>query len=55
MTLIAGVVGILAAAITDLDTNILPLQIVPALAAALIARLSSTLIACAAGFGIGIL
>jgi branched-chain amino acid transport system permease protein len=53
--LIAGVVGILAAAITELDTSILPLQIVPALAAALLAGLSSIPIACAAGFGIGVL
>ncbi len=52
--LIAGGVGILAAAITELDTDVLPLQIVPALAAALLAGLSSIEIACAAGFAIGI-
>jgi len=40
--LIAGIVGIIAAAITELDTNTLPLQIVPALAAALLAGLSSS-------------
>ena len=53
--LIAGIVGIIAAAITELDTNTLPLQIVPALAAALLAGLSSITIACVAGFGIGVL
>jgi ABC-type branched-subunit amino acid transport system ATPase component/ABC-type branched-subunit amino acid transport system permease subunit len=53
--LIAGVVGIIAAAITDLDTSTLPLQIVPALAAALLAGLTSISIATAAGFGIGVL
>ena len=52
---IAGGVGILAASITELDTSTLPLQIVPALAAALLAGMSSCWIACAAGFGIGIL
>ena len=52
--LIAGGVGILAAAITELDTDILPLQIVPALGAALLAGLSSIEIACAAGFAIGV-
>ena len=53
--LIAGIVGIIAAAITELDSSTLPLQIVPALAAALLAGLSSITIACAAGFGIGVL
>ncbi|HEY7967056.1 MAG TPA: ATP-binding cassette domain-containing protein [Solirubrobacteraceae bacterium] len=53
--LIAGIVGIIAAAITELDTNTLPLQIVPALAAALLAGLTSITVACAAGFGIGVL
>ena len=53
--LIAGGVGILAASITELDTSTLPLQIVPALAAAVLAGMSSCWIACAAGFGIGIL
>ena len=47
---IAGGVGILAASITELDTSTLPLQIVPALAAALLAGMSSCWIACAAGF-----
>jgi branched-chain amino acid transport system permease protein len=53
-SLIAGGVGILAASITQLDTETLPLQIVPALAAALIARFTSFGLACAAGIGLGI-
>src|SRR6185437_1818412 len=53
-SLIAGGVGILAASITQLDTETLPLQIVPALAAALIAGFTSFGIACAAGIGLGI-
>ena len=51
--LIAGGVGIIAAAITELDTSTLPLQIVPALAAALLAGLTSIGVACAAGIGLG--
>jgi branched-chain amino acid transport system permease protein len=54
-SLIAGGFGILAASITQLDSITLPLQIVPALAAALLARFTSFGIACAAGLGIGIL
>jgi len=54
-SLIAGGIGILAASITQLDSVTLPLQIVPALAAALLARFTSFGIACAAGLGIGIL
>jgi branched-chain amino acid transport system permease protein len=54
-SLIAGGIGILAASVTQLDPLTLPLQIVPALAAALLARFTSFGIACAAGFGIGIL
>ncbi|HJS94245.1 MAG TPA: ATP-binding cassette domain-containing protein [Solirubrobacteraceae bacterium] len=53
-SLIAGAVGILAASITQLDTETLPLQIVPALAAALLARFTSFGIACAAGIALGI-
>jgi branched-chain amino acid transport system permease protein len=53
--LVAGSVGILAASITQLDSSTLPLQIVPALAAALLAGFSSFGIACAAGIGIGAL
>src|ERR1700744_5764110 len=52
---IAGAVGILAAAITELDSETLPLQIVPALTAALIARFTSFGLACAAGLGLGII
>ena len=51
---IAGGIGILAASITQLDTETLPLQIVPALAAALLAGFTSFGIACAAGIGLGI-
>jgi len=54
-SLIAGIIGILAASITQLDPTTLPLQIVPALAAALIAGFSSFGVATAAAFGIGIL
>jgi branched-chain amino acid transport system permease protein len=53
--LVAGSIGVLAASITQLDTVSLPLQVVPALAAALLARLTSFSIAAAAGFGIGII
>jgi branched-chain amino acid transport system permease protein len=52
---IAGAVGILASSITQLDPETLPLQIIPALAAALIANFSSFTLAAAAAFGIGIL
>ena len=54
-SVIAGGIGILAASITQLDTETLPLQIVPALAAALLARFTSFGIACAAGIGLGII
>jgi branched-chain amino acid transport system permease protein len=54
-SLIAGGLGILAASITELDSETLPLQIVPALAAALLARFTSFGIACAVGIGLGIL
>jgi branched-chain amino acid transport system permease protein len=53
--LLAGALGILAASITELDPETLPLQIIPALAAALLASFTSFGIACAASFGIGIL
>jgi branched-chain amino acid transport system permease protein len=53
-SLVAGAVGVLAASVTQLDAISLPLQVVPALAAALLARLTSFSIACAAGLGIGI-
>jgi branched-chain amino acid transport system permease protein len=54
-SVVAGGVGVLAASVTQLDTESLPLQVVPALAAALLARLTSFGVACAAGLGIGIL
>jgi branched-chain amino acid transport system permease protein len=54
-SVVAGSIGVLAASITQLDASSLPLQVVPALAAALLARLTSFGIACAAGLGIGII
>ncbi|MGH3153393.1 MAG: ABC transporter permease, partial [Streptosporangiaceae bacterium] len=54
-SLVAGALGILAASITSLDPNTLPLQVIPALAAALIASFTSFGIACAASIGIGIM
>jgi branched-chain amino acid transport system permease protein len=54
-SVVAGAVGVLAASITQLDAVSLPLQVVPALAAALLARLTSFSIACAAGLGIGVI
>jgi branched-chain amino acid transport system permease protein len=53
--LIAGALGILAASLTSLDSETLPLQIVPALAAALLARFTSFSLACAAGIALGII
>jgi len=53
--LVAGGLGILAASITSLDPQTLPLLIIPALAAALIAQFTSFGVACAAAIGIGIL
>ena len=53
-SVVAGAVGVLAASVTQLDAISLPLQVVPALAAALLARLTSFGIACAVGLGIGI-
>ncbi len=54
-SLVAGALGILAASITSLDPSTLPLQIIPALAAALIASFTSFGIAVAASLGIGIM
>jgi branched-chain amino acid transport system permease protein len=54
-SLVVGTLGILAASITELDPETLPLLIIPALAAALLARFTSFGIACAAGIGIGVL
>jgi branched-chain amino acid transport system permease protein len=53
-SVVAGAVGVLAASVTQLDAISLPLQVVPALAAALLARLTSFGIACAVGLAIGI-
>jgi len=52
-TVVAGGLGVLAASITQLEPSLLPLQVVPALAAALFARFTSFAIACAAGLLIG--
>src|SRR5690242_4091568 len=54
-SLVAGALGILAASVTQLDPSTLPLQIIPALAAALIASFTSFGIAVGASFGIAIL
>lgn len=53
-SLVAGLVGILAASVVQLDGSTLPLQVVPALAAALFARFTSLWIASLAGLGIGV-
>ncbi len=54
-SLVAGALGILAASITQLDPQTLPLQIIPALAAALIASFTSFGLATTASFGIAIM
>jgi len=54
-SLLAGAIGILAASITSLDPETLPLQIIPALAAALLASFSSFWIAMWASMGISVL
>jgi branched-chain amino acid transport system permease protein len=54
-TFLAGALGVLAASIVQLDPNSLPLQVVPALTAALFARFTSFWIACLAGLAIGCL
>jgi branched-chain amino acid transport system permease protein len=54
-SLLAGLLGILAAAITQLDPSTLPLQIIPALAAALIASFTSFWGATISAFVISIL
>jgi branched-chain amino acid transport system permease protein len=51
--IVAGGMGVLAASITALDWQTLPLQIVPALAAALFARFTSFGIACGVGLTLG--
>jgi branched-chain amino acid transport system permease protein len=54
-TYVAGGLGVLAASITQLDPQALPLVVVPALAAALFARFTSFWIACLVGLAIGML
>lgn len=54
-TFFAGGLGVLAASITQLDPSALPLQVVPALTAALFARFTSVWIACIVGLAIGML
>jgi branched-chain amino acid transport system permease protein len=51
---VAGGLGVLAASLTQLNTFTLPLQVIPALAAALFARFTSFWIACGAGLLIGV-
>ncbi len=52
-SLVAGGLGVLAGSLTQLNATTLPLQVIPALAAALFARFTSFWIACAAGLLIG--
>lgn len=52
-SLVAGLLGVLAGSLTQLNATTLPLQVIPALAAALFARFTSLWIACAAGLLIG--
>ena len=54
-TIVAGALGILAASITQLDSTALPLQVVPALTAALFANFTSFWIAALVGLSIGML
>jgi branched-chain amino acid transport system permease protein len=54
-TIVAGGLGVLAASITQLDSTSLPLQVVPALTAALFANFTSFWIAALVGLGIGML
>jgi branched-chain amino acid transport system permease protein len=52
-TLLAGALGVLAAPLISLDSQNLPLIVVPALGAALLARFTSIPVACVAGMAIG--
>lgn len=54
-SLVAGLLGVLAAPVIQIDSGTLPLQVVPALAAALFARFTSLWIAAFAGLGLGML
>jgi len=51
---VAGALGILAASQTQLDPRTIPLAVIPALGAALLARFSSFLVAAGAGLVLGI-
>jgi len=53
-SLVAGLLGILAAPIIQVDSTTMPLQVVPALAAALLARFTSLGVAATAGLLIGV-
>jgi branched-chain amino acid transport system permease protein len=53
-SLVAGLFGIIAAPIIQVDSFTLPLQVVPALAAALLARFVSLGIGCVAGLALGV-
>ncbi len=50
---IAGAIGVLAAPVATLDSQVLPLAVVPALAAALFADFTSFPIACLFGLALG--
>jgi branched-chain amino acid transport system permease protein len=52
-SLVLATLGVLAGSVAALDTTTLPFLVVPALAAALFARLTSFTIACVCGLGIG--
>ena len=54
-TVVAGGIGILAASLAQLDATTLPLQVVPALGAVLLARFTSFGITCVAGLTIGVM
>jgi branched-chain amino acid transport system permease protein len=54
-TIVAGGIGILAASLAQLDATTLPLQVVPALGAVLLARFTSFGITCVAGLAIGVM
>jgi branched-chain amino acid transport system permease protein len=53
-TLVAGGMGILASSLTQIDSDTLPLQVVPALGAAVFGRFTSFPITCLAGLLIGV-
>ena len=52
-SVIAGMLGVLAAPLITLNSTTFPLLVVPALAAALFARFTSFGIACAVGLALG--